>query len=149
MQKENSAGAIVFYKPKKGDIEYLLLRHHKKYWNFPKGKIEEGESVFDAAKRETREETGIGNLKIIPNFGIWENYYFKSNREGSEGETISKKVVFYLGQSNTQKVKISDEHSGYRWLPYEKALELLGFKKSKNILEKANDFLIKGKQKTD
>ena len=49
----DSGGAIVF----RGD-EVLMIRvnHH---WSFPKGHLEPGETAAQAAKRETREETGI------------------------------------------------------------------------------------------
>ena len=33
--------------------------YHGKYWGFPQGKINQGESFFDCARRETKEEVGI------------------------------------------------------------------------------------------
>ena len=57
----------------------LLLGHRRKSpgkntWQCPGGLLEVGESVFDCAIRETREETGldIHNLK----FGPYTNNYF-------------------------------------------------------------------------
>lgn len=38
---------------------------YKGYYNFPGGKVEEGESGYDAAYRELFEETGITKTKII------------------------------------------------------------------------------------
>ncbi|MDO8663561.1 MAG: diadenosine tetraphosphate hydrolase, partial [Candidatus Wildermuthbacteria bacterium] len=60
-----------------------------------------------------------------------------------ENKNIFKTVVFYLAGTKTKKIKISSEHIGFEWLPYEKALEQLTFKNAKNILEKANEFLLK------
>lgn len=57
------------------------------------------------------------------------------------GAWIFKMVVFYLAQTQEKEIKISFEHKGFKWLPYEEALKQLTFKNAKEILEKANDFI--------
>lgn len=37
---------------------YLLIRRNNR-WDLPKGKVEQGETLFQAAVRESREETGL------------------------------------------------------------------------------------------
>lgn len=37
---------------------YLLIRRNDR-WDLPKGKVEQGETLFEAAVRESREETGL------------------------------------------------------------------------------------------
>lgn len=54
-----AAGGLV--KNKKG--EYLFIFRNGK-WDLPKGKIEKGEGIKEAAIREVEEECGIGKLKI-------------------------------------------------------------------------------------
>ena len=153
MPIEKSAGAIIFYRNKK--TEYLLLHYpfgsrtkkpHSRetslrgrdYWDFPKGHIEENEEETDTVIREVEEETGLDDIKIIEGFKESIKYFFKS-----EGKTIFITVVFYLAEVKTKEVKISGEHIGYEWLPYEEALGQLNFKNAKEILEQANDFLTK------
>jgi 8-oxo-dGTP diphosphatase len=53
------------------DGRYLLCRRpsHKRHggmWEFPRGKIEEGESDFDAASRELTEELGVSVVSVSP-----------------------------------------------------------------------------------
>ena len=134
MKKEKSAGAIVFRKNK--EIKYLLLHYEAGHWDLPKGHIEENESEQQALKREIEEETGIKDTKIVHGFKEKIKYYFKF-----EGDLIQKEVIFYLTQTETKQIKISFEHIGFEWLPFEEAKEKLTYKNAKVILEKANNFL--------
>lgn len=137
MQRELSAGAIIFYRSGK-KIEYLLLHHDADYWNFPKGHIEAGESILAAARREVQEETGLTDLNFIPGFKVQDKYIFQFNQQ-----KIFKIVIFLLAQAKNQEVKVSDEHQDFRWLSYEQTMKQLKFKNIKTILQQANDFIKK------
>lgn len=134
MKKERSAGAILFRKNK--EAKYLLLHYEAGHWDFPKGHIEEKETDIDTIKREVREETGIEDIQIVPDFREKIQYYYKL-----EGELMHKEVIFYLAKTETEQVRISFEHIGFIWLPFGKAMEKLTFKNAKEMLEKANKFL--------
>jgi len=136
MSIAKSAGFIVFRR-ENDRLYYLLLHYTSGHWDFPKGAIEKGETLEETAKRELREETGIKNVKIIPGFKEWIKYYFKW-----KGETVMKIVTFLLGETKTKKIEISFEHQGYKWLTFRDALEQLTFKNAKEVLEKANSFLL-------
>jgi 8-oxo-dGTP pyrophosphatase MutT (NUDIX family) len=135
MEEEKSAGAVTFYR-EKGNIEFLLLHYGKGHWGFPKGHIEANETETQAMLRELEEETGIKDVKIIPNFRECITYFFMDN-----GKKIKKQVVFFLVESKTKDVKLSFEHTDYAWLPYKKAIETLTFGNARKVLKKAYDFL--------
>lgn len=134
MPVEKSAGAIVFRKNRK--IKYLLLHYEAGHWDFPKGHIEKGESEKEALRREVFEETGIKDLKIIPSFKKTIKYFFKKDKR-----TVMKIVVFYLAETKTEKVKLSFEHIGYKWLSYNKASRQLTFQNARDLLFQAHQFL--------
>lgn len=141
MSLEKSAGAVIFRKNK--EIKYLLLHYPsgsrtpgKDYWDFPKGHVEKGEKELETVKREVKEEAGLEDIKFIEEFKEWIKYFFKA-----EGKTVFKIVTFYLVQTQTEKIKLSEEHIDSEWLPYEEALERLTFKNAKEILTKAHSFL--------
>jgi len=144
MPIERSAGAVVFRR-ENSKIFYLLLhypgashRAEKDYWDFPKGHIERGEKIEETVKREVFEETGLKDIEILPGFKETINYFFKF-----EGKNILKFVTFFLAQTKEKDVKISFEHIGYEWLPYEEAIKRLTFQNSREVLKKANEFLNK------
>ncbi len=133
MGREISAGVIlVRTRPKR---EYLLLDygHH---WDFPKGHIERGEDPQTTAARELQEETGIRDVRFVPGFKQSMRYFYRK-----AGEGMLKVVIYFLAETPTGDVTLSDEHSGYAWLPFEEALKRLTFKNARDLLTKAHTFL--------
>jgi len=57
-----SAGVVVVRRVD-GEWRVLLLRAYN-YWDCPKGLVEAGEDPRASARREVREETGIGELSF-------------------------------------------------------------------------------------
>lgn len=114
MPVKKSAGAVVFYRNPDGKIEYLLLKHSERYWNFPKGGIEEGESEISAAKREVEEEAGLKDITIVPGFKANEKYIYrafddyrgnKDNIEASSQSTYFKTLGDVLANKNKKKTR--------------------------------------------
>ena len=146
MPREISAGAVVFRK-EDNKIYYLLLHYEAGHWGFPKGHIEKGENEEETVKREIKEETGLDDIKIIKGFREYIKYVFRDvykleNRERKQANWVFKIVIYYLGETKTKEVKISFEHIGYKWLPYKEALKRISFKNTKEVLKKANNFLL-------
>ncbi|MFF2480901.1 NUDIX hydrolase [Paenibacillus sp. NPDC058071] len=63
-----SAAAIVI----NDNNEILLIKGPRRGWEMPGGQVEEGESLIQAAIRETKEESGI-DIEIIKFCGIFQN----------------------------------------------------------------------------
>jgi predicted NUDIX family NTP pyrophosphohydrolase len=67
MAETKITGGILLYRRKNGRIEVLLAHTGGPYyakkddgaWSFPKGEIDEGEDILEAAKREYKEETSF------------------------------------------------------------------------------------------
>lgn len=135
MPKEKSVGGLVFREasPQK---EFLLLHYNAGHWGFPKGHMEGRETERETLLRELREETGLAGPEPLPGFREKTSYFFRRGEQ-----TIFKEVVFYLLRAEKPEVKISHEHKGFEWLPFQKALERLSFKNTKAVLEKADSFL--------
>ena len=100
---------------------FLILKKKGKWvgWQFVQGGKKKNESWEDAVKREVFEETGLKNVKVIKKLDFKRDYWFVW-----KGEKIHKFLTFFLVEANKKnKVKISVEHSDYKWRKYKKALE--------------------------
>lgn len=137
MIEETSSGVVLFRKENE-KILFLLLHYPSGHWDFVKGKMESGESPHETAIRETKEETGIIDVKFLDYFEEWIQYNFQFN-----GELVQKKVVFFLGETKTKDIKISHEHLNYTWMDYSTAMEKITFDNAKTILSKSYALLSK------
>lgn len=140
MRLIHSAGIIVYkYDSATQERLYILLQYQRGYWDFAKGKLEEGENALEAAIREVKEETNL-DVNIHPGFEEALHYYFRE-RTGM----VHKTVTFFIGEAISQEVVLSWEHMNYMWLPYQAALNQLNFENAKDILRKAEAFLVNHK----
>lgn len=138
MPTEKSCGAVVFKRQKDHSVKYLLLHYGAGHWDFPKGKQEKNEKEEQTSLREIKEETGIEDIEFIENFREILKYFYKKGEE-----TVYKEVVFFLAETHTDEVTISNEHIGYAWVNFEHAHKKLTFNNAKELLENAEKFLHK------
>lgn len=138
MIKQISAGIVVYYK--QGTmVEYLLLHYIPGHWDFAKGKLEAGETNIEAAIRELEEETGLTDISVHQGFEESLTYQFRDR----SGSSIEKTVHFFVGRvpDRATPIRLSKEHQGYVWLPYQAALDQLTFNNAKEVLARADAFI--------
>jgi 8-oxo-dGTP pyrophosphatase MutT (NUDIX family)/RimJ/RimL family protein N-acetyltransferase len=132
LKYEKSCGAVVI-RDNSGAAEFLLISNKDDYWGFPKGHVEGSEKETETAVREVLEETGLA-VEILDSFRK-ESEFFVS------ADTL-KKVVFFVGKSAEEAVKIQQEEiNSYKWLTYKEALELLTFESDKELLIEVQEYL--------
>ncbi|MCX6772332.1 MAG: NUDIX domain-containing protein [Candidatus Micrarchaeota archaeon] len=132
MQAQEKSCGIVVFREEAGVRLYLILRYTERHWDLPKGHVEKNETEEETARRETEEETGITDLKFLPGFHHTISYTFKR-----AGKNIPKDVVFFLAKTGEKEVKLSDEHIGFVWLPYQEALRRITYSNARSVLEYA------------
>jgi 8-oxo-dGTP pyrophosphatase MutT (NUDIX family) len=104
----------------------LCLLNDFRQWDFPKGKLERGESALDAAIRETEEESGLSLNDIQPVNEISETVFY-SVPGGSKSATyffaerISKKSPYLPVNPMLGK----PEHIMLRWFPISSLDEIM------------------------
>lgn len=100
---------------------FLILKRklHWHGWEFVKGHVEK-ETTKHAVVREIHEETGIRKMRVVSKLPP-EIFYRHENIHGHTSSVQKAFLVEYLGG----RVKISFEHSTYRWADKKKAEKLL------------------------
>lgn len=134
VKREFSSGGIVVKKTNSG-LKVLLIKDGYGHWTWPKGNIEQGETLQDAAIREIGEEVGIKSIKVIDKIDTIRYFY------RLKGKLIFKTVYLYLfeaeGDERLQVLKSEIEDA--KWLSPEEALERIEYKGAREVLKKGID----------
>ncbi len=127
---ETSAGFILFR-----DGKFLFLVHREGHLDFPKGHVEEGESLIEAAFREAEEEAGLGrsDIRVVDGFSCEMSYsYGRGNR---------KRVVLFLAEVVGGTPSFSAEHAGIKWVKIDEAEGMMRFEEQRRCIRCAAEFL--------
>ena len=135
IEPEKSCGAVVF-REEGGARLYLVLHYTERHWDLPKGHVEKGETEEETARREIAEETGIARIEFLPGFRHVVSYTFRR-----AGKNVPKDVVFFLAKTSEKDVRLSSEHIGFAWLPFQQALEKITYSNAKRMVQKAEESL--------
>ena len=101
-------------------------------WELPGGRLELGENPVTGIKREVKEETGI-DIEVLHPFSV--NHFTRA-----DGQNITMLVFLCKGLSD--EIKISEEHTGFEWVPLENCKEKLSdyFHKEVDVFNKLELF---------
>ena len=126
---EKSCGAVVFYNGKSNTRILLVKNNNGRYWSFPKGHIEIGETEQETAVREIKEETSL-DVEIKEGFREVSDY--------CPFGKIRKHVVFFLAQAFTDNVKVQEEEiAEYVWVDLQQARKMCSYDNDLRIINKA------------
>ena len=116
---KRAAGVVVTREAADG-LRVLLLRAYRN-WDLPKGGLEADETPFEAAVREVREETGLGDL----------DFAWGDESIDTEPYAGGKVVRYYVARSPQGQVTLPinptlgrAEHHEFRWVPFPTALTM-------------------------
>ncbi len=91
--------------------DVLLIRHHKRGWEIPQGRVEEGENLVDALRREVREEAGV-EIEPGPLGAVWSLI--------SESPAI---IFTFLGSYRSGELLTSGDSEEAGWFSEDEAVE--------------------------
>jgi len=108
-----------------GPRHYLLVRARRsRAWVFPKGHVESGETLEQAAVREVAEEAGV-SAEVLAR--IADTTY----RVGEERVNVAYFAVRYIGERS------GGEGRDRRWWSYGEARNVIGYDNLREVLDSA------------
>ncbi len=103
--------------------EVLLIRHQKRGWEIPQGRVEEGENLVEALHREVLEEAGI-EIEKGQLAAVWSKV------------TVPPALIFtFLGRYLSGELLPTGDSAEARWIAPHKALEEVSNKVMKDRIE--------------
>ncbi|HEY4478652.1 MAG TPA: NUDIX domain-containing protein [Candidatus Paceibacterota bacterium] len=96
------------------DNKLLLLKKFKNsYYEFPGGKLDENETIEEAAIREAKEEIGC-DIKIITNFGFFDFIHKEKNVRSN---------IFLAETADEPTIVETEIFENMIWIPLDKYLD--------------------------
>ena len=121
--KEPLHSLVVGCLVRNANEEILLIRHQKRGWEIPQGRVEEGENLVEALHREVREEAGV-EIEMGPLAAVWSKV------------TAPPAVIFtFLGRYLSGDLAPTGDSAEARWIAPAEALEEVSNKVMKERLQ--------------
>jgi ADP-ribose pyrophosphatase YjhB (NUDIX family) len=119
-----AAGGLVVRRH--GGVLQIVVVHRpaQEDWSYPKGKLEEGETYEEAARREVQEETGMA-CRLLSFVGHVE-YVDRKGRP--------KVVAYWMMAAEAGAFRVNVEVDELRWLDIPAARELLSYERDRELL---------------
>lgn len=127
-----AAGGVLWRPADHAERHDIAVIHRPKYddWSLPKGKLDPGESLVDAAVREVAEETGH---HVVVGAALGVITYLKGDRTGRYEE---KAVHFWALQDAGGHFEPGDEVDGLEWLRPAQAHRRLSYDMDREVLRR-------------
>jgi 8-oxo-dGTP pyrophosphatase MutT (NUDIX family) len=143
VRREISAGGVIWRRHQSDHrIQVVLVRPAgRDTWVLPKGHVEPGEAVKDAALREAREETG---LQVVAGERLGDVSYVYSwhDKPGLPPVRIFKRVYFYLMEADGGDLSAHDaEIADAAWVDLEETPQRASHRSERELLAKARGML--------
>ena len=113
--------------------EIVIVNQNHDSWSLPKGHLEKGETLLEAAIREIYEETGLINISLNKDLGFYDR--FRIGLDGKDDLTESKRIHLFLFFCKKQKLQPIDPLNPEAiWISQKNVVKCLTHPKDKSLL---------------
>lgn len=131
---------------KAGNREYAIFRRADDLkWQGISGGGEDGETILESALREGYEEAGLPQLTNLHRLDSV-SYIPSSEFKASEywGKDVVVVPMYFFSGYYDGEIKLSHEHSEFKWCSFDEAMNLMYWHDQKNALWELNERLERG-----
>ncbi len=122
------------------------MKDSYKKWTFPKGRVERGELIEEAAARETLEELGLLEIRLLEDLGkidIW----FRDRYE-KQGALVHKDIHYFLFET-TEDAQLHPDPKEHvydaQWVSISQLMKKSSYKDMQPILKRAIAYIKKNR----
>ena len=136
MIRTESSGGVVLNP----EGRVLVVNQNGTSWSLPKGHVEEGEGLLEAARREIYEESGIRQLELVKGLGSYSRY--RIGPEGGEDESELKTIhMFLFTTTETALSPVDPDNPEALWAERERVAGLLTHPKDGEFFRSVFDII--------
>ncbi|MCF7835205.1 NUDIX domain-containing protein [Candidatus Gracilibacteria bacterium] len=150
-----SAGGVVYYLDSNREPKYLIIKRHALSGKIervaPKGKIQAGEKIENAAAREVSEETGIplNQMKLKQRLGMT-SLRSSETKKGQLDKDVTYFLIEYSGDPNDVKIIQEEGYIGnHKRANIGEILSLVYYEDIRELFRKSYILIKDQKKKSD
>lgn len=137
----HTAGGVVV----NAEGKVLVVSQHGNSWSLPKGHVEAGEDLREAAKREIYEESGLTALSLVKEFEPYERHRIGESGVG-EDLTETKIIHMFLFTTTENRLQpVDPENPVAKWVNVDEVSQMLTHPKDKEFFERVKSEVVVGK----
>ncbi len=126
----------------------IFRRSDDSNWQCVSGGVEGDETMSQAARRETAEETGLSNDRLMFKLnmvsGVEKNCFAASSHWPADLYIVPKHFYATRVVEEDSEIQLSDEHREFRWMSYDEAYATLCYDDDRTALWELNTRIVRG-----
>ncbi|MTI86644.1 MAG: NUDIX pyrophosphatase [Balneolaceae bacterium] len=132
------------YQFRNGEAEFLILKRsatkiYAGQWRMIGGKVQKGETSWQAGLRELKEETSVTPCTywVIPSV----NKFYEAN-----SDCIHHIPAFAAEVDEAAQITLDDEHSGHKWITIQDVESYIKWPEQRRLIRMAHEILTDSNQ---
>ncbi len=141
--KKKLVDVYPYVRGRDGKISFLLLKRsvdviYANQWRMIGGKVQDGETYWQAGLREMKEETGSDPITFwtIPLVNTFYEH---------QTDTIHQIPAFAAELSQDHNILLNKEHQNYKWLPKKEVKNYLSWPQQIRLISSVDEIVTEGR----
>lgn len=132
--KQISAGGVVLNSRN----QIVVVNQNHDSWSLPKGHLDAGETLLEAAKREIYEETGLSSLEYLAGLGQYERP--RIARGGGDDPREIKQIHLFLFSTLSEVLNpVDPQNPEARWVAMDEVCDYLTHPQDRVFFDSVKD----------